>query len=48
MGQTNESYSPSKVQQIFKRGEKITSKKNDIVDKWYKTDPSLFPGSYVV
>jgi hypothetical protein len=48
MGQTNGSYKPSDVKQIFVRGTDTSSKKSDIVDKWYKTDPSLFPGSYAV
>ena len=48
MGKPNGSYDQSQVKQIFKKESGTSSKKSDVVDKWYKTDPSLFPGSYAV
>lgn len=48
MGTQNNSYSPndSRVNKIFTKGAEAGAKKSDIVDKWYRTDPSVFPGSY--
>lgn len=50
MGVSNNSYNPNntRVNKIFTKGSSTTSKKSDIVDKWYCTDPSVFPNSYAV
>ena len=48
MGFSNGSYAPSKVTQIFAKDSDTNSDKSAIVDKWYKTDPSVFPDSYAV
>lgn len=48
MGTQNNSYSPndSRVNKIFTKGAGSGAKKSDIVDKWYRTDPSVFLDSY--
>lgn len=48
MGTQNNSYSPndSRVNKIFTKGAGAGAKKSDIVDKWYRTDPSVFLDSY--
>lgn len=48
MGFSNGSYDTSKVTQIFAKDSNTNSDKSEIVDKWYKTDPSVFPDSYAV
>lgn len=48
MGFSNGSYTPSKVTQIFAKDSNTNSDKSAIVDKWYKTDPSVFSDSYAV
>lgn len=48
MGFDNGSYDKSKVTQIFAKGTDTDTNKSDIVDKWYKTDPSVFTDSYAV
>ena len=50
MGTQNNSYSPndSRVNKIFTKGAGSGAKKSDIVDKWYRTDPSVFLDSYAV
>ena len=50
MGVQNNSYSStdSRVNKIFTKGAESGAKKSDIVDKWYRTDPSVFPDSYAV
>lgn len=48
MGFSNGSYDTSKVTQIFAKDANTNSDKSEAVDKWYKTDPSVFPDSYAV
>lgn len=48
MGFSNGSYDASKVTQIFAKNSNTNSDKSETVDKWYKTDPSVFPNSYAV
>lgn len=50
MGIQNNSYSSndSRVNKIFTKGAEAGAKKSDTVDKWYRTDPSVFPDSYAV
>jgi hypothetical protein len=48
MGFSNGSYDTSKVTQIFAKDSNTNSDKSEIVDKWYKTDPSVFSDSYAV
>lgn len=50
MGTENNSYSSNdaRVNKIFTKGAGAGAKKSDIVDKWYRTDPSVFPDSYAV
>lgn len=50
MDTKNNSYSTDdpRVNKIFVKSAEAGAKKSDTVDKWYRTDPSVFPDSYAV